>query len=88
MSSRYLNAAVTTVALLLAGNLWVSLSANEASTATPASAQNGNRGIPNAGAQRAEIVNKLDRLADAVDGLSNQLDGGLDVNVQNFPASD
>lgn len=84
MNDRYLKAVLTVIALLLAGNLWVSAQSRGITTAAPAIAQDG--GIPNAGAQRRDMIVKLDEVADAVNDLARGLaDGNVKVEVTNFP---
>lgn len=67
----YLNTVLTVLAVLLAAQLWTSWTASPELT-RPAAAQ----GIPDAGAQRKQIVDELKLLNSKMEGLQNLLVSG------------
>lgn len=75
-SLKFLNSILTVLAVLLSLQLYTSWSAPTAPTlATPAHAQEGG-GIPNAGAQRREMIDLLKRLSQQVEELNGQFKSG------------
>lgn len=80
--SKYLNAVLTTIAVLLALNLWVGVhhapgvSPNPEGTALA-------QGRVDAGQQRTEMIAQLKSLSSSVDSLSKKLsDGSVTVKVE------
>lgn len=75
-SVKYLNVILTTIAILLALQLWTSWSGpsldQSMSWTTPAHAA----GIPNAGHQRQQIVNQLKDMSVKLDQLNDQFRSG------------
>ncbi len=73
---RYLNTVLTVLAILLAFQLWTSWTGGPADTtasvATPAYAS----GIPNAGAQRQQMVDLLKRQSQQLDALTKLFESG------------
>lgn len=85
---RYLNGILTTLAILMALQLWTTWTATAPGLATEAHAQ----GIPDSGAQRAQMINQLKLVSQKVD-TSNKLltstqqflkSGKLQVNVHSL----
>ncbi len=73
-SLRYLNTILTVLAVLLSLQLYTAWMAPDApSVATPAHAQDG---IPNAGAQRKEMIDVLKRVSQQVEELNGQFKSG------------
>lgn len=85
-NTKYLHAVLTSIALLLAMNLWVGMNpAPGTNTAGQAIAQ----GRVDAGQQRAEMITQLKELKSAVDALSRKLsDGSVTVKVEGQPNKD
>jgi len=76
-SVRYLNGVLTVIAVLLTLNLWTSWNVPLAQTASaaPNSTPTGG-GIPNAGAQRQQIVDLLKKLNQQTDELISLFKSG------------
>lgn len=79
-NTKYLNAVLTVLALLLALNVWVNVStAPSIGLGNQALAQ----GRVDAGQQRAEMITQLKELKSSVASLSKQLsDGSITVQVE------
>lgn len=78
-NTKYLNAVLTTIAVLLALNLWVGVNTPGTSHEGQAFAQ----GRVDAGQQRAEMITQLKELKTSVDALSKKLtDGSITVKVE------
>lgn len=73
-SLRYLNIVLTVIALLLAAHLWTGWSATPVFESA-AVAQSGG-GIPDAGAQRKEMIDQLKKINQQVDQMSELLKSG------------
>lgn len=95
-AGRYLNAILTINAVLLAGIICTQLTGGAAwsSTAaaqTPPPGTPGGGGVPNAGAQRLEMINELAALRASVEGMKKQLESGkmkvVIANVDDFKAA-
>ena len=92
-SLRYLNTILTLLTVLLAMQLWTtwmtpSASGNAAGLASPALAQAAGGGIPDAGAQRKEMIDLLKRHIQQTDELIGLLKSGqVRVKVE-APAKD
>lgn len=87
-NTKYLNAVLTAIALLLALNLWVGVNAspsNNTSLAGQAIAQ----GRVDAGQQRAQMIKELVGLKSTVESMSKKLsDGSIKVKVEGDPSKD
>jgi peptidoglycan hydrolase CwlO-like protein len=84
-SLKYLNSILTVLAVLLTLQLYTAwMSPQAPSMATEAHAQDG---IPNAGAQRKEMIDQLKRLSQQVEELNSQFKTGrARVMVEAAPA--
>lgn len=80
--SKYLNAVLTTIAVLLALNLWVGV--NHAPGVAPSSdSQAIAQGRVDAGQQRAEMIKELKGVKSTVESMSKKLsDGSITVKVE------
>jgi hypothetical protein len=78
-SLRYLNAILTILTLLLACELWTKWTASSVTITTPQAALA--QGIPNAGAQRKEMIEQLAKLNTQVGFLADLLRSGQ-VRIQ------
>ena len=84
-NNKTLNALLTTIAVLLALNLWVGLNTAGTSPEGQAIAQ----GRVDAGQQRAEMITQLKELKTSVNDLSKKLsDGSITVKVEGDAESD
>lgn len=83
-SGRYLNAILTVNAALLAAVVWIQLAGTPLSS--PAHAQvPPEGGIPNAGSQRARMIDELSAIRDSIDGMRKGLEGGkMKVTIANI----
>ena len=81
-NTKYLNSILTTIAVLLALNLWVGVNtAPGASTGLENQAVA--QGRTDAGQQRSEMIDQLKALKDSVDSMSKKLsDGSITVKVE------
>lgn len=80
-NTKYLNAVLTAIALLLALNLWVGV--NPAPGSTNPEAQAVAQGRVDAGQQRAEMIKELKGLKSTVESMSKKLtDGSIKVKVE------
>lgn len=80
-NAKYLNAVLTTIALLLALNLWVGVNSapgERVSLESQAIAQ----GRIDAGQQRAEMIKELKGLKSTVESMSKKLDDSITVKVE------
>jgi hypothetical protein len=78
---RYLNVVLTVNAILLSAIAYIQLAGGapwsaSAVAQTPPPGTPGGGGIPNAGAQRQEMIGELAALRASVDGMKKQLEGG------------
>ena len=81
-NTKYLNAVLTTLAVLLALNLWVGVNAGPGESTNP-EGQAIAQGRVDAGQQRAEMITQLKELKSSVDSLSSKLsDGSITVKVE------
>ena len=81
-NTKYLNAVLTTLAVLLALNLWVGVNAGPGDRTNP-EGQAIAQGRVDAGQQRAEMITQLKELKSSVESLSKKLsDGSITVKVE------
>ncbi len=85
-SLRYLNTVLTVLALLLAGQVWLTLT--DSDSPVMAQPQAHAQGSANPGAQRAAMIDALNAVQDEVAGLRSDINDGVNVTVENFPESD
>ncbi len=83
-SLRYLNCVLTVLAVLLSLQLWTSWSTSSVSMVQEAHAQ----GIPNAGAQRKEMIDALARIQQELTLTNEMLRSGQLRVVVDQPRSD
>lgn len=84
----YLEFILTINALLLGGMLWVNLADSPLTAPTSALAQEGNLGIPNAGAQRLEMINAIRTVSANIRSLRGDLKNmEFNVRVISMPTS-
>lgn len=87
-NTKYLNAVLTTIALLLALNLWVGVNPSPADSMNP-EGQAIAQGRVDAGQQRAEMITELKGLKSTVESISKKLsDGSITVKVEGEPDKD
>lgn len=87
--SRYLNAVLTVIAVLLGLNLWVGAHQSPAGSALDPSGQAMAIGSTDAGQQRTAMIEALKTLNSKVDAMSSKLtDGTLKVEIKNLPNKD
>jgi len=85
-SLRYLNSILTVLAVLLALQLWTAWTSGPIDLATPATAQVRGSGIPDAGAQRKDMIDLLKRIAVQNDELASLFKSGqARVKLENPP---
>lgn len=89
LNSKYLNAVLTTIAVLLALNLWVNVHQSPAASLIDPASEAQAQGRVDAGQQRAAMIDELKNLTGKVDALSRKLaDGSIKVTVQGEPDND
>jgi len=89
MNSKYLNAVLTVIALMLALNVWVGIHQSPAASAFDPASQALAVGTADAGTQRVEMINQLKAISDKIDGLKSKLsDGSIKVTVESQPTKD
>jgi hypothetical protein len=82
-NSKYLNAVLTAIALLLGLNLWVGAHQSPAAAAMDPSAEALAQGKVTAGEQRSQMITELKAIGTKVDALSKKLgDGSVKVTVE------
>ncbi len=87
-NTKYLNAVLTVIALLLALNLWVGVHPSPSESMNP-EGQAIAQGSVNAGQQRAEMIKELQGLKSTVESMSKKLtDGSIKVKVEGDPSKD
>lgn len=88
-NSKYLNAVLTMIAVLLGLNLWVGAHQSPASAAFDPATDVLAQGKTDAGAQRNTMIEELKGLSSKVDALSKKLtDGSIKVQVESKPEKD
>ncbi len=88
-NSKYLNAVLTVIALLLGLNLWVGAHQSSASAAFDPATDALAQGTTDAGAQRKAMIDELKSLGSKVDAMSKKLtDGSIKVQVEGQPTKD
>ncbi|MEM9348588.1 MAG: hypothetical protein AAGB26_18625 [Planctomycetota bacterium] len=81
-NEKYLNAVLTTIAILLALNLWVGMNYMPGQSLNPES-QAIAQGRVDAGQQRSEMIKELKGLKSTVESMSKKLsDGSIKVKVE------
>lgn len=87
--SKYLNAVLTVIALLLGLNLWIGAHTAPAASAMDPASEALAQGRVDAGQQRADMIAELKKLSGKVDALSGKLtDGSVKVKVENLDTED
>lgn len=86
-SLRYLNSILTILALLLMLNLWTVWAGTPGGEALSIAQPTEAQGIPNAGAQRREMIDLLKKVNVNVERIQAKLDGG-DLRVVARPEQD
>lgn len=83
INTKYLNAVLTVIALLLALNLWVGAHQSPASAALDPSSEALAQGRTDAGQQRAKMIEALQNLGSKVEAMNKKLsDGSIKVKVE------
>ncbi|MEM7577649.1 MAG: hypothetical protein AAF328_09250 [Planctomycetota bacterium] len=85
---RYLNGILTVLAVLLAVNTWVLIAGSPAGALLSPTNEAHAQGVGGNAERQAQIVAELKQVNRAVDGLSKQLNSGIDVKVTSMPKSD
>lgn len=86
-SLRYLNSVLTIIAVLLTLNLYTMWTASPGGELLSASQEAHAQGIPNAGAQRKQIIDELAALQVSVNDLKTTLtNGSVRVVVDSMPS--
>ena len=81
-NTKYLNAVLTVIALLLALNLWVGVNPSPSASGNP-EGQAIAQGRVDAGQQRAEMIKELQGVKSTVEAMSKKLsDGSIKVKVE------
>lgn len=89
MNSKYLNAVLTVIAVLLAFNLWVGMHNSPIGAAIDPAVEAQAQGATNAGQQRAAMISALNSMSEDIDAISRKLsDGSMRVQVDNLPDED
>ena len=82
-NSKYLNAVLTTIALLLGLNLWVGAHQSPAAAAMDPASSALAQGKTDSGEQRAQMITELKSLNTKIDAMSKKLsDGSIKVKVE------
>lgn len=88
-NSKYLNAVLTVIALLLGLNLWVGAHQSPAAAAIDPASDALAQGTTDAGTQRKAMIDELKALNTKVDAMSKKLtDGSITVKVEGQPEKD
>ncbi|MFN3168525.1 MAG: hypothetical protein ACE37H_15805 [Phycisphaeraceae bacterium] len=88
-NSKYLNAVLTAIALLLGLNLWVGAHQSPAAAAMDPAGEALAQGKTTAGEQRSQMIAELKALGTKVDAMSKKLgDGSVKVTVQGDAGKD
>ena len=85
-AGRYLNAILTVNAALLTAVVWMQVAGTPLSNSAHAQvAQPPEGGIPNAGSQRARMIDELVAIRESMDGLRKAVEGGkMKVTIANI----
>lgn len=88
-NSKYQNAVLTAIAVLLGMNLWVGAHHAPAAAALDPSSEALAQGRVDAGQQRAAMITELKALGTKVDAMNKKLtDGSVKVKVEGLPEKD
>ncbi|HVP74320.1 MAG TPA: hypothetical protein VMS30_11320 [Phycisphaerales bacterium] len=84
-SGRYLNAILTVNAALLTAVVWLQVAGTPLSNAAHAQVPPPDGGIPNAGSQRARMIDELVAIRESMEGMRKTLEGGkMKVTIANI----
>lgn len=87
-NTKYLNAVLTVIAVLLALNLWVGVNPSPSASANP-EGQAIAQGRVDAGQQRADMIKELKGMKSTIEAMSKKLtDGSIKVKVESEPDKD